>query len=207
MDSAIIGGLEYRRFDHLYWVSACGKFLRNLEPYTPRKMPGGYLTVGRQRLAHRVVATCWCHRPDGAIEVHHINHDRADNRAENLQWLTKADHLALHPGLGKQAMPESGKAKLRAYRLGTRASEATKQKQREANLRLGIKPPPRPAGTKMGPDFSAKMSAISHNRRSCTINGVAYQSFTEAGKALGIKPHTLRKRCLSDSFPSYRLKE
>ena len=144
-------------------------------------------------------------RPEAATDVHHINHDRADNRAVNLLWLTTAEHMAQHPETGKQAMPESGKAKLRAYRLGMKTAEETKSKQREANLRLGIKPPPRATGAKMGEAFSAQMSEVSHNRQSCTINGVQYRSFSQAGEALGIKQHTLRKRCLSDSFPDYRL--
>jgi len=205
LDSAIIDGIEYRRFDHLYWVSACGKFLRNLEPYTPWQMHNGYLAAGRRRLAHRVVATCWRPRPEGAEDVHHINHDRTDNRAENLEWLTTSEHMARHPGMGRQPMQEAGKAKLRAYRLGKRASDVTKCKQREASLRLGIKPPARAVGAKMGEAFSARMSEVSHNRQSCTILGVCYRSFNEAGKALGMKAHTLRKRCLSDSFPDYRL--
>ncbi len=205
MDRIIIDGVEYRRFDHLYSVSADGRFLRNLQPYEPWRLASGYKAVGRRGLAHRIVAECWCPKPEGATDIHHINHDRGDNRSVNLVWLTKAEHMAQHPETGRQPMPDSGKAKLRAYRLGMTTSEATKAKQREAILRLGIKPPPRPIGTKMGDAFSARMSEVSKNRQSCTINGVSYRSFNEAGKALGMKPHTLRKRCLSDSFPDYRL--
>jgi hypothetical protein len=29
-------------------------------------------------------------------EVHHINHDRLDNRQENLQVMTKSAHMAMH---------------------------------------------------------------------------------------------------------------
>lgn len=203
----LLNGVEYRRYDHLYWVSASGLFLRNLEPYEPRPQPTGYYAVGRMRLAHRVVATCWCNRPEGAVDVHHINEDRGDNRAENLVWLSKAAHMALHPDKGTYPRTEATRAKLRAYRLGMKATEETKSKQREATIRLGLKPPPRKTGTKMGSAFSARMSEVSKNRRSCVVQGVVYRSFNEAGKALGIKPHTLRKRCLADSFPDYRLGE
>jgi hypothetical protein len=205
MNSMVFNGTEYRQYDHLYWVSAAGGFLRLLVPYEPILRPDGYLSVGRQRLAHRMVATCWCDRPEGATDVHHINHDKADNRDENLVWLTIAKHIALHPDTGRQPMPESAKAKLRAFRLGMKASEETKQKQREATLRLGLKPPPRLKGTKMGKEFFRKCRENSPNARACVISGTRYRSFNEAGEAHNQKPHTLRKRCLSDNFPDYRL--
>lgn len=201
MDVIIHNGIEYRRFDHLYSVSENGQFLRLLEPYTPTKGPNGYLAVGRRRLAHRIVAACWCDRPEDATDVHHINHIKSDNRAANLVWLTTAQHMAEHPETGRQPMPESAKEKIRQSRLGSITSEETKQKQREANLRLGIKPPPRAIGTKMGPESLAKMRENSPNAQSCMIMGVKYRSFNEAGQATNQRPHTLRKRCLSKNFP------
>ena len=102
-------------------------------------------------------------------------------------------------------MTEEGKQRLRTLRLGTKASEETKQKQREASLRLGCKPPQRPVGTKMSDESRTRMSENSPNAQSCIVDGVSYASFNEAGKALGLKPHTLRKRCLSQGFPSFQL--
>jgi hypothetical protein len=57
----------------------------------------------------------------------------------------------------------------------------------------------------MGVEARARMSENSPNARACIVDGVSYASFNEAGKALGMKPHTLRKRCLSQSFPSFQL--
>ena len=206
MLSTTFEGVEYRFYDHLYAVSKCGRFLRKLRPFEPRTRQDGYLDVGRQRLAHRMVATCWCERPEAARHVHHINHDKSDNRAENLEWVAPKEHFGdRHPNTGKHVVPESTKQRLRTLRLGAVTSEETKQKQREASLRLGCKPPPRPKGTKMGPEALAKMSENSPNARACEIEGVRYASFREAGKALGMKPHTLRKRCISQNFPSYQL--
>ena len=207
MLSTTFGGTEYRFFSHIYAVSACGMFLRKLAPYSPTLRPDGYLSVGGKRLAHRMVAALWCDRPEGAKHVHHINHDKQDNRAENLMWLTPGEHMRdHHPGGSRgHKMSEDGKARLRALRLGSKTSEATKQKQREASLRLGCRPPPRPKGTKMDDASRLKMSLNSPNARGCTVFGVVYGSFSIAGRALGQKPHTLRKRCLSDNFPDYKV--
>lgn len=201
-------GVEYRCFDHIYAVSRDGKFLRHGKPFGGlRPHPQGYLTVGRRRLAHRVVAACWCDRPEGADTVHHVNHDKTDNRAENLEWTTQSEHVRSHHPRSSAGhrMSEAGKARLRALRLGSTAPDSVRQKLRDAMLRLGHRPPPRPKGSKMGDAFRAKCSQNSANAQRCVIDGVAYASFNEAGAARGEKPHSLRKRCLSPNFPNYRL--
>lgn len=43
---------------------------------------------------HRAVALAYCYRPDGADDVDHINNNKEDNRAENLQWLTHRENMA-----------------------------------------------------------------------------------------------------------------
>lgn len=60
----------------------------------------GYREVGlinnqgqRYKLVHRIVAEAFCPRPEGATEVNHINGDKTDNRACNLEWVTHADNL------------------------------------------------------------------------------------------------------------------
>lgn len=206
MLSTIANGVEYRFFDHIYAVSKCGKFLRRLEPYTPCIRYDGYLSVGRQRLAHRVVATCWVDRPEGSNHVHHINHDKTDNRAENLMWVTPKQHIRdHHPEAAKgHKMSEEGKARLRALRLGSVTSEETKAKQRAASIRLGCRPP-NATGRVVSEETRLKQSLTHHRKKSCTIFGVSYPSFTSAGKALGEKPLTLRKRCLSENFPDYQV--
>ena len=206
MDSAIIGGIEYRLYDHLYAVSRCGKILRNLQPFTPSMRPDGYLSVGRRRLAHRMIATVWIDNPAGAKHVHHINHNKQDNRADNLEWLTPKQHASEHPERTKgHSMSEAGKQRLRTLRLWSKSSEETKQKQREATIRNGRFPPPRPVGYKHSQESIEKMQLNGNNKVSCEILGIAYGSFSEAGRALGEKPHTLRKRCLSKNFPHYKL--
>lgn len=208
MLSVTVDGTVYRFFNHLYAVSRSGLVLRKLQPFEPTARPDGYVWIGGRYLLHRVVAQCWCDKPEGSDHVHHKNHNKSDNRASNLEWVTPLRHMnEFHAGISRgHSMSEAGKQKLRELRVGSVTSETTKQKQREASLRLGSKPPPRPVGSKCTPDAIAKMRENSPNAMQCEIKGILYGSFSEAARALGEKPHSLRKRCLSKNFPDYRIR-
>ena len=57
--------------------------------------------VGKKRAEHRLVMEEHLGRELTANEhVHHVNGDRADNRVENLEVMTNAEHQRLHIAQG-----------------------------------------------------------------------------------------------------------
>ena len=42
---------------------------------------------------HSLVANAFCPKPDNTECVHHINNNKQDNRAENLQWTTNRNNV------------------------------------------------------------------------------------------------------------------
>jgi hypothetical protein len=47
------------------------------------------------KTVHRLVAKAFLDNPQGKREVAHLNHDRADNRVENLQWATRTENMQM----------------------------------------------------------------------------------------------------------------
>lgn len=45
---------------------------------------------------HRLVAETFLPNPDNLPQVHHLNHDRKDNRVENLKWVTRDEQRDDH---------------------------------------------------------------------------------------------------------------
>lgn len=93
-------------YEGLYQVSNLGvirnaKTGKHLKPNYTRT---GYATVwlygkdhlngrnGKSYQVHRIVANAFCERPDGADEVNHLNENKADNRACNLEWCTHREN-------------------------------------------------------------------------------------------------------------------
>ena len=52
--------------------------------------------VGESKAIHKLVAQAFIANPNGYTDVHHINGNKTDNRAENLEWIDRGEHHALH---------------------------------------------------------------------------------------------------------------
>lgn len=78
-----------------YEVSSLG-FVRRTKTGKPKALrasPNGYLQTnikGRPVGVHRLVASAFCNRVEGQTEVNHLNLNRVDNRACNLEWTTRS---------------------------------------------------------------------------------------------------------------------
>lgn len=174
-------GIEYRFFDHLYAVSRCGKVLRKLAEFQPGSHPLGYLTLGRGRLMHRVVALCWVPTEDTSKHVHHVDGNKQNNRADNLVWVTPKEHMGdMHAHSGHHIRSAATRAKLSAARLGKKDSPETARKK--------------------GAIFAKHRKYIT-----CEHNGIIYPSIKAGAAAIGLEYSTFRVRCLSKNFPDYKL--
>ena len=93
--------IDVNNYEGLYAVTKDGKVWSHkrqifLRPATNK---GGYLTVilyknhkKKSYLVHRLVAEVYVYNPKNLPFINHINENKADNRVENLEWITKRDN-------------------------------------------------------------------------------------------------------------------
>lgn len=89
------GAIEFQKD---YFVCQDGSFysiafkkMTGIIKLHPRKNQKGYLRIdvyGESCYVHRIVAKCFVNNPNGYVEVNHINCNKGDNGASNLEWCT-----------------------------------------------------------------------------------------------------------------------
>lgn len=92
---------KYADFGDDYLVGDDGHIYRRLKEgyyrsrkYDYRQVRNKFGTDKQHTLKiNRAVAMAYCERPEGATDVDHINNDKSDNRAVNLQWLTHEENV------------------------------------------------------------------------------------------------------------------
>lgn len=81
------------------WVSNFGNFKDIHKRPIPKKVyqQNGYVAVKTKhgnRLAHRLVMYTWCPIEDReAFTVDHIDHNKRNNRVDNLEWVSQAENV------------------------------------------------------------------------------------------------------------------
>ena len=79
---------------------------------TARKIHGGYLGVlfkvqgkTEMKLVHRLVANAFVPNPQNLETVNHIDEDKTNNRADNLEWMSRADNVRYGTGSQRKRTP------------------------------------------------------------------------------------------------------
>jgi len=73
-----------------------------LSPVKPQVSKKGYARVSlfsdaglhRKFSVHRLVASCFIENPDGKPHVNHVDYNRLNNKATNLEWVTPKENTA-----------------------------------------------------------------------------------------------------------------
>lgn len=86
-------------YEGLYVISNHGRLAKVISPADNGQ---GYCHVGltkdgvrKDAYVHRLVAEAYCSHPEGCDYINHINHNRSDNRAENLERVTQRENVRL----------------------------------------------------------------------------------------------------------------
>lgn len=88
-------------FSDDYFIGDDGNMYRRLKSgycrskdYPYQQVRGQFGTEKQHTVKlHKAVALAFLPKPDGATDIDHINADKSDNRAENLQWLTHRENV------------------------------------------------------------------------------------------------------------------
>lgn len=97
-------------YEGLYQVSNFGRvksLIRASKVLSAKTNGCGHMSVrlcnkGEHKdfLVHRLVATAFCHKPNGCNVVHHIDNNPENNLSDNLKWVTPAENVHSSSSVG-----------------------------------------------------------------------------------------------------------
>lgn len=68
----------------------------NFKGYGRIRMYAGRESEPREIAVHRLVACAFIPNPENKPQIDHINGNKADNRVENLRWVTNSENMFYH---------------------------------------------------------------------------------------------------------------
>lgn len=94
MESKDIHGYKVTRDGRIF--SYKGSEVREMSQSYVRKYKTVSLTIEGKTLnkyVHRLVAECFCEKREGCNEVDHVDGNKLNNHADNLEWVTRSENM------------------------------------------------------------------------------------------------------------------
>ena len=110
---------------------------------TQRRIHGGYMGVlfkvqghTEMKLVHRLVAAAFVPNPQNLETVNHKDEDKQNNRADNLEWMTRGDNVRYGTGIQRKRTPTRSVVQMSADGQTIRTWPSAK----DAGQTLGLDP-------------------------------------------------------------------